>query len=196
MGSPPKDYYVQIDTGSDVLWVSCGSCNGCPETSGLPVWPHFLTSIPFLVSMLLSLWKLRSHMICCCKFQTTACNCYRFSLIPLILEAHQRHSSFLVLIEGVVLEFNPQIPIVPLRTISVRTRFSMEMAVGHQAIMYRICCILRRFSRVLWPKILQLPLSLGERHNVSLKFLSKFKSSSKFSQSILTVLIWRIFNYN
>lgn len=88
-------------------------------------------------------------MICCCKFQTIARNCYRFSLIPLILEAHQRHSSFLVLIEGVVLGFNPRIPIVPLRTISVRTHFSMEMAVGHQAIIYRICCILRRFSRVL-----------------------------------------------
>lgn len=37
LGSPPKDYYVQIDTGSDVLWVSCGSCNGCPETSGLQI---------------------------------------------------------------------------------------------------------------------------------------------------------------
>ncbi|TQE03979.1 hypothetical protein C1H46_010350 [Malus baccata] len=37
LGSPPRDYYVQIDTGSDVLWVSCGSCNGCPETSGLPI---------------------------------------------------------------------------------------------------------------------------------------------------------------
>jgi hypothetical protein len=28
---------VQIDTGSDVLWVSCASCNGCPQTSGLQV---------------------------------------------------------------------------------------------------------------------------------------------------------------
>ncbi|PON32557.1 Aspartic peptidase [Parasponia andersonii] len=37
LGSPPRDFYVQIDTGSDVLWVSCGSCNGCPQTSGLPI---------------------------------------------------------------------------------------------------------------------------------------------------------------
>ncbi|KAL5580182.1 hypothetical protein UlMin_012624 [Ulmus minor] len=37
LGSPPKDFYVQIDTGSDVLWVSCGSCNGCPQSSGLPI---------------------------------------------------------------------------------------------------------------------------------------------------------------
>lgn len=37
LGTPPRDFYVQIDTGSDVLWVSCGSCNGCPQTSGLQV---------------------------------------------------------------------------------------------------------------------------------------------------------------
>lgn len=37
LGSPPKDFNVQIDTGSDVLWVSCRSCNGCPVTSGLNV---------------------------------------------------------------------------------------------------------------------------------------------------------------
>ncbi|CAN8252609.1 unnamed protein product [Cochlearia groenlandica] len=37
LGSPPRDFYVQIDTGSDVLWVSCASCNGCPQTSGLQI---------------------------------------------------------------------------------------------------------------------------------------------------------------
>ncbi|KVI09304.1 Aspartic peptidase [Cynara cardunculus var. scolymus] len=37
LGSPPKEYYVQIDTGSDVLWVSCSSCNGCPTSSGLQI---------------------------------------------------------------------------------------------------------------------------------------------------------------
>lgn len=37
LGSPPKDYYVQIDTGSDVLWVSCSPCNGCPTSSGLSI---------------------------------------------------------------------------------------------------------------------------------------------------------------
>ncbi|XP_062105194.1 aspartic proteinase 36-like [Humulus lupulus] len=41
LGSPPKDFYVQIDTGSDVLWVSCGSCNGCPQTSGLQIPLNF-----------------------------------------------------------------------------------------------------------------------------------------------------------
>ncbi|KAL4587166.1 hypothetical protein LXL04_000033 [Taraxacum kok-saghyz] len=37
LGSPPKEYYVQIDTGSDVLWVNCSSCNGCPRSSGLEI---------------------------------------------------------------------------------------------------------------------------------------------------------------
>ncbi|CAN6439340.1 unnamed protein product [Victoria cruziana] len=35
IGNPPKDYHVQIDTGSDVLWVSCNPCSGCPSSSGL-----------------------------------------------------------------------------------------------------------------------------------------------------------------
>lgn len=37
IGTPPKEYYVQIDTGSDVLWISCMPCYGCPQSSGLNV---------------------------------------------------------------------------------------------------------------------------------------------------------------
>ncbi|CAI9783140.1 unnamed protein product [Fraxinus pennsylvanica] len=37
LGSPPREFNVQIDTGSDVLWVTCSSCNNCPRTSGLGV---------------------------------------------------------------------------------------------------------------------------------------------------------------
>ncbi|XP_022752630.1 aspartic proteinase-like protein 2 [Durio zibethinus] len=37
LGSPPRDFYVQIDTGSDVLWIGCNSCNGCPQSSGLKI---------------------------------------------------------------------------------------------------------------------------------------------------------------
>nr|KAJ0227587.1 hypothetical protein LSAT_V11C100040940 [Lactuca sativa] len=33
LGSPPKDYYVQIDTRSDVLWVGCKPCIDCPTSS-------------------------------------------------------------------------------------------------------------------------------------------------------------------
>ncbi|XP_063936199.1 aspartic proteinase 36 [Daucus carota subsp. sativus] len=37
LGSPPKEFYVQIDTGSDVLWVGCKTCDGCPKSSGLQI---------------------------------------------------------------------------------------------------------------------------------------------------------------
>ncbi|KAF3967904.1 hypothetical protein CMV_008154 [Castanea mollissima] len=37
LGSPPKDYYVQVDTGSDILWVNCVDCKRCPKKSGLGV---------------------------------------------------------------------------------------------------------------------------------------------------------------
>ncbi|KAL8092482.1 aspartic proteinase 36-like [Apium graveolens] len=37
LGSPPKEYYVQIDTGSDVLWVGCNSCHGCPTSTNLNI---------------------------------------------------------------------------------------------------------------------------------------------------------------
>ncbi|PHT69247.1 hypothetical protein T459_28734 [Capsicum annuum] len=35
LGSPPKEFHVQFDTGSDVLWVSCVPCKGCPTRGGL-----------------------------------------------------------------------------------------------------------------------------------------------------------------
>jgi hypothetical protein len=40
IGSPSKGYYVQVDTGSDILWVNCIRCDGCPTTSGLGVMLH------------------------------------------------------------------------------------------------------------------------------------------------------------
>ncbi|XP_024637326.1 aspartic proteinase 36 isoform X3 [Medicago truncatula] len=33
LGSPKKDYYVQVDTGSDILWVNCVECSRCPTKS-------------------------------------------------------------------------------------------------------------------------------------------------------------------
>ncbi|XP_004492847.1 aspartic proteinase 39 [Cicer arietinum] len=35
LGSPAKDFYVQVDTGSDILWVNCVGCTACPKKSGL-----------------------------------------------------------------------------------------------------------------------------------------------------------------
>ena len=37
IGTPAKSYYVQVDTGSDILWVNCVSCDTCPRKSGLGV---------------------------------------------------------------------------------------------------------------------------------------------------------------
>ncbi|KAJ4787961.1 Eukaryotic aspartyl protease family protein [Rhynchospora pubera] len=37
IGTPSKDYYVQVDTGSDILWVNCVSCSRCPKKSDLGI---------------------------------------------------------------------------------------------------------------------------------------------------------------
>ncbi|KAF1879164.1 hypothetical protein Lal_00047836 [Lupinus albus] len=37
IGSPPKDYYVQVDTGSDILWVNCVNCINCPKRSSIGI---------------------------------------------------------------------------------------------------------------------------------------------------------------
>ncbi|XP_055828615.1 aspartic proteinase 36-like [Solanum dulcamara] len=37
IGTPSKDYHVQVDTGSDLLWVNCAGCNKCPTRSKLGI---------------------------------------------------------------------------------------------------------------------------------------------------------------
>ncbi|XP_022157064.1 aspartic proteinase-like protein 2 [Momordica charantia] len=37
LGTPPKDYHVQVDTGSDILWVNCEGCSNCPKKSDIGV---------------------------------------------------------------------------------------------------------------------------------------------------------------
>ncbi|XP_061342572.1 aspartic proteinase 36-like [Gastrolobium bilobum] len=37
LGSPAKDYYVQVDTGSDILWVNCVECLKCPKKTDLGI---------------------------------------------------------------------------------------------------------------------------------------------------------------
>ncbi|XP_051153034.1 aspartic proteinase 36-like [Andrographis paniculata] len=41
LGNPSKEFYVQIDTGSDMLWVNCNHCSGCPKSSGLQIKLEF-----------------------------------------------------------------------------------------------------------------------------------------------------------
>ncbi|XP_016494938.1 aspartic proteinase 36 isoform X1 [Nicotiana tabacum] len=54
LGSPPREYDVQIDTGSDILWVTCRSCNNCPQTSGLGVELNFYDTAISSTSSLIS----------------------------------------------------------------------------------------------------------------------------------------------
>ncbi|GAB2287141.1 hypothetical protein Dimus_021527 [Dionaea muscipula] len=37
IGNPSKDYYVQVDTGSDILWVNCIGCDKCPTKSDIGI---------------------------------------------------------------------------------------------------------------------------------------------------------------
>ena len=37
IGTPTKDFYVQVDTGSDIMWVNCIQCTECPKRSSLGV---------------------------------------------------------------------------------------------------------------------------------------------------------------
>ncbi|XP_017409914.1 aspartic proteinase 36 isoform X3 [Vigna angularis] len=41
LGSPAKEFYVQIDTGSDILWLNCMTCSNCPQSSGLGIQLDF-----------------------------------------------------------------------------------------------------------------------------------------------------------
>ncbi|CAH9094764.1 unnamed protein product [Cuscuta europaea] len=41
LGSPPLEFHVQIDTDSEISWVSCALCNGCPLSSGFPFHLQF-----------------------------------------------------------------------------------------------------------------------------------------------------------
>ncbi|GMP98910.1 hypothetical protein CsSME_00046612 [Camellia sinensis var. sinensis] len=54
LGSPPKEFYVQIDTGSDVLLVSCNACNGCPTSSGLKIPLNFFNASSSSTASLIS----------------------------------------------------------------------------------------------------------------------------------------------
>ncbi|KAL0403376.1 UNVERIFIED_CONTAM: Aspartic proteinase-like protein 2 [Sesamum radiatum] len=37
IGNPPLDYHVQVDTGSDIVWVNCKDCENCPTKTGLRI---------------------------------------------------------------------------------------------------------------------------------------------------------------
>lgn len=55
LGNPEREFNVQIDTGSDILWVTCSPCDGCPQSSGLGVIFCFLM---FLLLILLIIFSI------------------------------------------------------------------------------------------------------------------------------------------
>ncbi|XP_050227718.1 aspartic proteinase 36 isoform X2 [Mercurialis annua] len=71
LGTPPREFNVQIDTGSDVLWVTCSTCSNCPKTSGLGVQLNNFDTTSSSTAGLVPC----SHPICTSQFQTTATQC-------------------------------------------------------------------------------------------------------------------------
>ncbi|GMH11409.1 hypothetical protein Nepgr_013250 [Nepenthes gracilis] len=37
IGNPSRNYYVQVDTGSDIFWVNCAGCYKCPKKSDIGI---------------------------------------------------------------------------------------------------------------------------------------------------------------
>ncbi|XP_073225742.1 aspartic proteinase 36-like [Cicer arietinum] len=57
LGSPPKEYIVLIDTGSDLLWVSCNTCDNCPRSNGLGFKFNFFDTINSSTAALIYCWN-------------------------------------------------------------------------------------------------------------------------------------------
>ncbi|KAL5740704.1 hypothetical protein ACOSP7_029586 [Xanthoceras sorbifolium] len=71
LGSPPKEFNVQIDTGSDILWVTCSSCNNCPQNSALGIQLNFFDTSSSSSAKMVSC----SDPLCASEIQTTATEC-------------------------------------------------------------------------------------------------------------------------
>ncbi|XP_052173684.1 aspartic proteinase 36-like [Diospyros lotus] len=71
LGSPPKEFNVQIDTGSDILWVTCSSCTNCPQSSELGVELNFFDAATSSTASLVSC----SDPICASVVQPATAGC-------------------------------------------------------------------------------------------------------------------------
>ncbi|XP_058003437.1 aspartic proteinase 36 isoform X2 [Hevea brasiliensis] len=71
LGSPPREFTVQIDTGSDVLWVTCSSCRNCPQSSALGIQLNYFDTTSSSTAGLVPC----SHPICTSEIQTAATQC-------------------------------------------------------------------------------------------------------------------------
>ncbi|XP_057742024.1 aspartic proteinase 36-like isoform X1 [Arachis stenosperma] len=71
MGTPPKEFNVQIDTGSDILWVSCNTCSNCPQSSGLGIELNYFDTVGSSTAALVPC----SDSICASEVQGAAAEC-------------------------------------------------------------------------------------------------------------------------
>ncbi|KAK2965365.1 hypothetical protein RJ640_024107 [Escallonia rubra] len=71
LGSPPREFNVQIDTGSDILWVTCNSCSNCPQLSGLGIELNFFDALSSSTSAPVRC----SDPMCASIVQTAAAQC-------------------------------------------------------------------------------------------------------------------------
>lgn len=71
LGSPPRVFNVQIDTGSDALWVNCNSCSGCPSSTQLGIDLNFFDPANSYTSSLISC----SDTLCSSMVPTTSAQC-------------------------------------------------------------------------------------------------------------------------
>lgn len=149
LGSPPREFFVQIDTGSAVLWVSCSSCNGCPTASGLKVKTPITSRKVYTNNSADTITSLNMFSLC------------RSSLSSLTHQVHRQLHKFRVQTRDVQLDLIQLTQPVLMETNAV-THSSTEMVVVHQAIMYLIWCISRRLLGMQWTQILLLLLSLGK----------------------------------
>lgn len=151
LGNPPKEFYVQIDTGSDILWVTCNPCNGCPTSSGLNV-SSFSDAVflyleeDFYCSGMNSFEKV-SHFYL--PFASVLHD--RFNWNHSTQLHHPHHILYLVLIRRVAPSSKVLMQYVLLlqpRGISVVTRSNMVMAVAHLATTCQTQCTLRPFLQM------------------------------------------------
>ncbi|AES60673.2 eukaryotic aspartyl protease family protein [Medicago truncatula] len=71
MGTPPREFTVQIDTGSDILWINCNTCSNCPKSSGLGIELNFFDTVGSSTAALVPC----SDPMCASAIQGAAAQC-------------------------------------------------------------------------------------------------------------------------
>ncbi|CAB4285818.1 unnamed protein product [Prunus armeniaca] len=74
LGSPPKEFNVQIDTGSESLWVACNSCSDCSRSTWLPIQLSSYDSASSSTARLIPCSMCTSEFQAKCSPQTNQCS--------------------------------------------------------------------------------------------------------------------------